>query len=348
TRIKGCLSVEDLDDLFGNGTRFLEERGVEPLRRGSDGEPDLAVEADDGAAGGLEPADAPPGDELEPEQPEAAADGDGADGDEALETAEPELVEEGDDALVLDVDVSEVVSDDATDATEAAASSEDDGDEADAGGGDDDGSDDDDGLFDWADQMLTEVVAEDAIHHPDAEPAELLEAEIDSVIAELEDSDSLVSELEELEPVEVAPDSAIEPIDADDAAEDGAAEDGAAEDGAAEDGAAEDGAEDAAADAAADDDDAEDDDAAEEEDDPIHGQMQETISRIVSCYVHTEMPPAVTRLKDLVDARDYERIRTDITQIWNQLLKFHQKRGMRIQPQVTTTFNTINSLVRKL
>ena len=39
---------------------------------------------------------------------------------------------------------------------------------------------------------------------------------------------------------------------------------------------------------------------------------------------------------------------TDITNIWHQLLKFHQKRGLRIQPQVTTTFNTINTLVRKI
>ena len=84
------------------------------------------------------------------------------------------------------------------------------------------------------------------------------------------------------------------------------------------------------------------------DDDPTYPLLAETIARITDCYAGTEMPPAVERLRGLVEERAYDRIRTDITDIWNQLLRFHQERGIRIQSQVTTTFNTINTIVRKL
>ena len=84
------------------------------------------------------------------------------------------------------------------------------------------------------------------------------------------------------------------------------------------------------------------------EEDPIYVEMLETVRRIEGCYDGSELPPAVTQLGEMVEARNYEGIRDDITNIWNQLLKFHQKRGLRIQPQVTTTFNTINTIVRRI
>ncbi|MEL6347429.1 MAG: hypothetical protein AAFV53_30215 [Myxococcota bacterium] len=82
--------------------------------------------------------------------------------------------------------------------------------------------------------------------------------------------------------------------------------------------------------------------------DPIYTKMMDTVQRIEACYEGSELPPAVSQLHELVQDRDYLGIRDDITNIWNRLLKFHQKRGLRIQPQVTTTFNTINTIVRKL
>ena len=85
-----------------------------------------------------------------------------------------------------------------------------------------------------------------------------------------------------------------------------------------------------------------------EGDDPLYAQLRDTISQIEVCYEDSELPPAVTQLRELTDARNYIAIRDDITNIWHQLLKFHQNRGLRIQPQVTTTFNTINTLVRKI
>jgi hypothetical protein len=88
-------------------------------------------------------------------------------------------------------------------------------------------------------------------------------------------------------------------------------------------------------------------DSAEPLNDPIHDQLRDTIAQIASCYEGSELPPAINQLGRLANAREYVAIRDDITNIWHQLLKFHQKRGLRIQPQVTTTFNTINTLVRK-
>ena len=81
---------------------------------------------------------------------------------------------------------------------------------------------------------------------------------------------------------------------------------------------------------------------------PLHGQLVEAVSKVVDAYVDSELPPAVERLKSMVDGRAYDRIRAEITQIWSELLKFHQKKGMRLPHQVTPTFNVINSLVKKM
>lgn len=85
-----------------------------------------------------------------------------------------------------------------------------------------------------------------------------------------------------------------------------------------------------------------------EERDETYERMASVVGRIRGCYDASDEPPAVQRLHDLIETRDYGRVRTELTDIWKQLLKFHQRRGMRIQPQVTTTFNAINSIVRKL
>ncbi|MCB9780172.1 MAG: hypothetical protein H6742_16515 [Alphaproteobacteria bacterium] len=268
-KIKGCLSLEDLDELFGNADQFLAERGVSRLD-GSAPAPvaEVAEDESEEVAPAEEPALEPePEPELaeveeEPEEPEALDDA-AADHD-ASESAVEELEVE----VEVDVEQLEESGDEVTNASDGLQV-----DTSDAGA---DGAAGDDDPFGWADQMLTEVVAEGAVKARNGE-----------------DEDEPMLEPE--------PEPELEP---------------------------------------------EPEPAADEN--PLHGQMDETVQRIVSCYVHTEMPPAVDRLKTLIDQRDYGTIRADITDIWNQLLKFHQKRGMRIQPQVTTTFNTINSLVRKL
>jgi hypothetical protein len=81
---------------------------------------------------------------------------------------------------------------------------------------------------------------------------------------------------------------------------------------------------------------------------PMHAQLAQTVSRIVDCYADAELPPAVERLRSLVEARSYSVVRAEITNIWSDLLKYHQKKGIRIHHQVTTTFNAVNSLVKKM
>lgn len=82
---------------------------------------------------------------------------------------------------------------------------------------------------------------------------------------------------------------------------------------------------------------------------PLHGPLHDAIEKIADAYRDAaEVPPAVGTLTDLARRRAYDRIRADISTIWADLVKFHQKRNLRIQHQVTTTFNTINSLVKKM
>ncbi len=81
---------------------------------------------------------------------------------------------------------------------------------------------------------------------------------------------------------------------------------------------------------------------------PLHKQLMEAVTRISESYADAELPPAVNHLMSLIETRGYDQVRAEITSIWSDLLKYHQKKGLRIQHQVTTTFNTINSLVKKM
>jgi hypothetical protein len=81
---------------------------------------------------------------------------------------------------------------------------------------------------------------------------------------------------------------------------------------------------------------------------PMHPQLAQTVQKIVECYAGAVIPPAVERLRALVEARAYAEVRAEITNIWSELLKYHQKKGIRIHHQVTTTFNAVNSLVKKM
>jgi hypothetical protein len=80
----------------------------------------------------------------------------------------------------------------------------------------------------------------------------------------------------------------------------------------------------------------------------LQRKMLETLSRITKCYDGSDTPPAVSRLESLVSTQAYGEIRTDITDIWNQLLKYHQSKGLRMQSQVTSTFHALNKIIRDM
>lgn len=87
--------------------------------------------------------------------------------------------------------------------------------------------------------------------------------------------------------------------------------------------------------------------AGDEGDDELHPKLIDAVKRISACYEGKETPPAVHELKGLVESRDYDRLRENITEVWNGLLGFHQKKGIRPHHQVTHAFNVIHGLVQQ-
>ncbi len=81
---------------------------------------------------------------------------------------------------------------------------------------------------------------------------------------------------------------------------------------------------------------------------PSHAQVEKAVARVLEAYAGAELPPAVERLNTLVSQHAYDTIRTEIATIWQELLRFHHKKGLRMPTAVTTTFNTVNSIVKKM
>jgi hypothetical protein len=81
-------------------------------------------------------------------------------------------------------------------------------------------------------------------------------------------------------------------------------------------------------------------------DEELHQRLNEALDRITACYDGMELPPAVDQLRTLVELRDSDILRANITEVWNGLLSFHQKRGIRPHHQVTHAFNLIHVLVQ--
>ena len=82
---------------------------------------------------------------------------------------------------------------------------------------------------------------------------------------------------------------------------------------------------------------------------PAAKEMMEIVERIKSNYEGSGVgsPPSLEQLAKLVRSNDFEGLKGDIVNIWNDLLKWHQKVGIRLQHAVTTAFNSLNTLLRK-
>jgi hypothetical protein len=81
--------------------------------------------------------------------------------------------------------------------------------------------------------------------------------------------------------------------------------------------------------------------------DDLHVKLADALGKIVTCYEGADLPPAIGELKLLVEQRDHAGLRQNITEVWNGLLGFHQKRGIRPHHQVTHAFNVIHGLVQE-
>jgi hypothetical protein len=80
--------------------------------------------------------------------------------------------------------------------------------------------------------------------------------------------------------------------------------------------------------------------------DDLQHRLVDALARINASYDSADLPPAVEELRHLVEQRDYASLRQSITEIWNGLLGFHQKRGIRPHAQVTHAFNVIHGLLQ--
>jgi len=82
-------------------------------------------------------------------------------------------------------------------------------------------------------------------------------------------------------------------------------------------------------------------------DETLTPKLDEALSRILACYADGDTPPALTELQSLIRDQDLASLRTGLPAIWNGLLGYHQKRGIRPNTQVTHAFNTIHGLVQE-
>lgn len=78
----------------------------------------------------------------------------------------------------------------------------------------------------------------------------------------------------------------------------------------------------------------------------LFADLNEAVGRISACYEGSDLPPAVSELQLLIEQGDLDALRDNITEVWNGLLSFHQKRGIRPHHQVTHAFNMIHSLIQ--
>lgn len=81
--------------------------------------------------------------------------------------------------------------------------------------------------------------------------------------------------------------------------------------------------------------------------DEFQAQLLDTVDQIASSYASAEEPPSITALRELVQSRQYDRVRDQLTPLWNDLIRYHQKRNLRVAHKVTIKFNALNTLVRK-
>jgi hypothetical protein len=81
---------------------------------------------------------------------------------------------------------------------------------------------------------------------------------------------------------------------------------------------------------------------------PFQQELNDALGEIISAYDGVDLPPPLSILKGLFDEGKHRESRDEITNLWNALLKYHQKTGTRLQMRVTTDFNKLNTLLRKM
>ena len=78
-------------------------------------------------------------------------------------------------------------------------------------------------------------------------------------------------------------------------------------------------------------------------------EMMGLVDTIKSSYEGGEagMPPSVEQVAKLVRSSDFQTLKDTITDLWNDLLRWHQKNGSKLNPKAASSFNALNTLLRK-
>jgi hypothetical protein len=81
---------------------------------------------------------------------------------------------------------------------------------------------------------------------------------------------------------------------------------------------------------------------------PIQQELNDTLDEIISAYQGSELPESISVLQGLFNAGEHVQVKDRVTHLWNKLLEHHRKTGERLQHRVTVSFNTLNTLLRKM
>lgn len=81
---------------------------------------------------------------------------------------------------------------------------------------------------------------------------------------------------------------------------------------------------------------------------PFQKELNDKLGEIIGVYDGAELPPSLSTMKGLFNDGKHSEVKDAITDYWNELLNYHKKTGIRLQHKVTTEFNALNTLLRKM
>jgi len=81
---------------------------------------------------------------------------------------------------------------------------------------------------------------------------------------------------------------------------------------------------------------------------PFQRELNNALDEIISAYDGADLPPPLSILKGLFNDGKHAESKDQITDLWNALLRYHNKTGTRLQHSVTNKFNELNTLLRKM
>tara|TARA_Y100001973_G_scaffold51697_1_gene76723 strand:+ start:1425 stop:1766 length:342 start_codon:yes stop_codon:yes gene_type:complete len=84
--------------------------------------------------------------------------------------------------------------------------------------------------------------------------------------------------------------------------------------------------------------------------DAIGMQLDYMADRMLSAYTD-EVPPALQEMIDLIEARDYDTIRSDHNRMWTDLVQYHRDNKKMVgglTPRVSHNFRSIRTIVTNM